>query len=368
MDWPPAGQGVQAARVDADLANNVEANFEGPVRDINFERRDEIDETTWQHLIAESSVIINRIEQHRLAYICASSLDDYDWGLKSAEILRDLFLAMAQTGDLDLNEGFRTFWNIRDVSMTHSLEWILEREGPSARVLIGAHNAHLQQSPVRVQKATSMGSYIANRIGREKLLIIGAESTYSVKGDEPVPDSNPATYDQVGPECYFLDFRNAPVSGPVAEWLKSERMTRHLLRFGPLAPGLAWDCLLFHRSVSIADVAQVPSMMTPLSKPDPSRFDDYVGRYVMSGFLSQHPTLDIIRESDKLYSSGEQDTSGELFPPYRTEIRESEDGIFIWSEWPATLEFHSGDGLSEGVTINMPGMGVYHGKRLEFQD
>ena len=355
-------------KVDAELANDVKRSFEGPARDINIDRRGEIDEATWHRLIAESTLVINRIEQHRLAYIQASSQDDYDWALRGAEVLRDMLLAMAQTGDLDSGAGFLSIWNVRDVSMASSLEWILKREGPDARIVVGAANAHLQRYPVRVTRATSMGSYIENRIGREKMLIIGAASTYSTKGEEPPPDTNPAAYDQVGPECYFLDLRKAPTSGPVAKWLNTERMSRYNLRYGPAAPGPAYDCLLFHRTVSLMEVALAPSMVRELATPDPSRFDDHIGHYVLIGFLHQRPTLDITRQGDKLYSSGEQDLSGELFPPYRMEIQQTEDGRFVWPEWPAVLEFHASEGLTQRVTIDMPGIGVYHGERVEATD
>jgi erythromycin esterase len=355
-------------KVDADLANDVKRSFEGPVRDINLDRRGEVDEATWRNLIAESTLVVNRIEQHRLAYIQASSQDDYDWALRSAEILRDMLLMMAQTGDLNSSEGFLSFWNVRDVSMASSLEWILKREGPDARIVVGAANAHLQRYPVRVTRATSMGSYIENRIGREKMLIIGAASTYSTKGEEPPPDTNPAAYDQVGPECYFLDLRKAPTSGPVAKWLNTERMSRHNLRYGPEAPGQAYDCLLFHRTVSIAEVALAPSMVRELATPDPSRFDDHVGRYVVIGFLAKPHILDISLQVDKLYASGQEDTSGELFPPYQTEIRKAEDGRFVWADWPAVVEFHASEGPTERVTITMPGLGVYQGKRVEVPD
>ena len=231
-------------------------------------------------------------------------------------------------------------------------------------MVVGAHNSHLQLYPVRVQRGTSMGSYAANRIGREKLLYIGVSCTYSVKGEDPVPDSNAFAYDQVGPDCFFLDLRGAPDSGPVAGWLNTERMTRHNLRYTPQAPGLAWDCLIFHRTVSIAEVALPPSMSRELAAPDPSRFDNHVGRYSIVGFLGQHPALDIIRRGDKLYSNGEEDLSGELFPPYLSEVRETEDGSFVWSEWPAVLEFNAADGRSERVTVTMPGMGSFHGERV----
>ena len=355
-------------KVDPSLADHVKSTFEGPVKDINFDLRGQVEEATWRSLIAKSTLVVNLIEQRRMAYIQAGSQDDYDWALRSAEILRDLFLTLAQTGDLDSDDGFRAFWNTRDVSMACSLEWILKREGPGARMVVGAHNSHLQLYPVRIQRGTSMGSYASNRIGREKMLFIGVSCTYSVKGEDPIPDSNAAAYEQVGPECFFLDLRRAPASAPVSDWLNAERMTRHNLRYNPEAPGLAWDCLIFHRTVSIAEVALPPSMAREMAAPDPSRHDDHVGRYSIVGFLGQHPDLDITREGDKLYSNGERDLSGELFPPYLAEIRETEDGSFVWSEWPAVLEFQPGAGRSERVTVTMPGMGSFHGKRVEASD
>ena len=59
-------------------------------RYINFGKRGDWEESTWKHLIADASLIVNRMEQHRLACIQASSHDDYDWALRSAEILRDV--------------------------------------------------------------------------------------------------------------------------------------------------------------------------------------------------------------------------------------------------------------------------------------
>ena len=247
--------------------------------------------------------------------------------------------------------------------MTQQLGWILEREGPAARIVVGAHNTHLQQHPVRDQKATSMGAYLANRIGRERILFIGAASARSVKGDEPRPDSNQAAYDRVGPECFFLDLRSAPDAGPVAHWLRTGRADRHNLRYQQIAPGRAWDCLLFNRTTSIAEVQLPPTMRRKLGPADPERFDDYVGDYVVHGFLAQPNALTVLREADALFADGSADLSGELFPPMKTRIQASDDGRFVWPNWPAVLEFH-GAGRVDRVTITMPGMGVYSGHRV----
>ena len=233
------------------------------------------------------------------------------------------------------------------------------------KAVVGAHNVHLQLSPVRADKATSMASYLSDRIGREKLLLIGTASTYSKKGEDPIPESCAAVYEQVGPDCFLLDLRAAPGSGPVADWLNTEHPDRYNLRYGPMTPGRAWDCLLFSRRVRNADVALAPSMEMERAVPDPSRFDDLVGRYIIIGFVAAPNTLDITRDGDRLYASGEDDTSGELILPYRAEIHEAEDGRFVWNEWPARLEFHrNDDGRAVRVTIEMPGMGVYYGERV----
>ena len=348
-------------RVDHEAAERVESELGDEMRGADFAGRDRLDRAAWDRLIAGSARIVSRIEQQRLAWRESVSREDYDWGLMSARVLRHLMLNFAQT-ETDFGVGFRTFWNVRDAAMAEQVEWILDREGPGARAVIGAHNTHLQQYPVRVQRATSMGAYLVERIGRENVLFIGAQSACSVKGEKPLPESNQAVYGQVGPDCYFLDLRRAPRVGLVADWLGTERPDRSNLRYQPVAPGKAWDCFVFHHRVSIAE-PQVPDSMRPgFGAPDPTRYDGYVGRYVLLGFLSQPTTLDITRDGDRLFADGRDDTSGELFPPYRTEILHSDDGRFLWPNWPAVLEFH-GAPKAEWVTIVMPGMGTYEGAR-----
>ena len=160
----------------------------------------------------------------------------------------------------------------------------------------------------------------------------------------------------------FLDLRRAPREGPVAEWIEPERPDRSNLRYQPVAPGKAWDCFVFSRRVSIAE-PQVPDSMRPgLGTPDPTRYDGYVGRYVLLGFLSQPTTMDITREGHRLFADGRDDTSGELFPPYRTELFPSDDGRFLWPNWPAILEFRRAPKAGR-VSILMRGMGTYEGAR-----
>lgn len=349
--------------VDRDLAGLFYDDFESEIRTIQFQTRDNVSPATWQSLIAKSSLLVSRMEQGRVDYCLAKSKDDYEWALRFAKVMRDQILNMAQT-DPDFEIGFRAFWNTRDAAMADQLEWIINREGSTARILVGAHNSHLQQYPVRLQKVTSMGSYLSNRIGRENLLFIGSNSAFSVKGENPLPTSNQDVYSRVGPDCFFLDFRTAPASGAVNNWLQTERMDRSNLSYQPVAPGIAWDCLFYHHTVSIAQAKLPASYRVNPGKTDSDRIEDYIGRYLFVGFVGTETTLEITREGEKLFADGRADKLGELFPPFRIQLTAGEGGRFFWPNWPANIQF-LGNGRTEKMILVMPGMGIYPGRRIE---
>ena len=351
-----------ARRVDTDLAERLSRDFAQAVEDVSFETRDQIQPTQLQDLVSHASALVIRLRQERPGFCAATSPDDYDWALRSAQILHDVFLCIAKT-EPDFDVGLHGFWSVRDESMAQSLQWIRQREGLDAGVVVGAHNTHLQQYPVRVQRLTSMGSYFSNRYGRDDSLYIGAASALSLKGEQPSQDCNQAVYERVGPDCFFLDLREAPTEGPVAGWLVAERPDRSNLRYQPVAPGRAWDCLLFHRTLSLAQV-DLPGYL----KVDPGtvsreQLQACCGRYVIDGFLGAVNTLDVYLEDGALCTSGSDDTSGELFPPYAVPLHIGEDGRFRWHTWPAVVEFHRGNRSGE-LSIDMPGMGIYHGQRV----
>jgi erythromycin esterase len=349
-----------ALRVDQALADDIARNFEQAVEEVTFESRAGFSTDTFRSLVGAAQLLVNRIEQARIPYVEKASSDDYDWALRSAQILRDVLQSFAQT-DADFDIGFRQFWNVRDVSMAQSLQWVRERDGPSSGLVVGAHNTHLQHYPVRAQQATSMGSYFSSRFSRQDMLLVGAASDRSLKGEPPIAESNQAAYARIGPDCFFLDLREAPASGPVAEWLGTERPDRSNLRYLPLCAGEAWDCLLFHRTLSTGTVER-PGFLHSAPVDDPEDLERFAGRYIIYGFLAAVNTLDVYCEGDTLYTDGQDDTSGEVFPPYRARIHYCEDGRFRWTVWPSILEFHeTNDGIS--VSVATPGGGLYRGTR-----
>lgn len=351
-----------AQRVDPALAADIARDFETAVEEISFATRGDVSAARFREVIAAASLLVSRLEQARLAYSAAATPDDFSWALRCAQIMRDVFQAIAQT-DLDFQIGFRQYWNVRDVSMAQSLDWIREREGADAGIVIGAHNTHLQMHPVRENKATSMGSYYTSRFGRDDTLLIGAASERSLKGDLPRPDSNQAAYGKVGPDCFLLDLRAAPESGPVRDWLDTERPDRSNLRYYPVCAGDAWDCILFHRTLKTGTVEHPPYLHAEPAEAGPENPERFVGRYKILGFLAAENTLDVYCADGVLHTDGQDDTSGEVFPPYKAALHLCVDGRYRWSVWPSILEFHDDeDGM--GVSIATPGGALYRGTRV----
>ena len=255
------------------MADDIARYFEQAVEDVTIVTREHITASRFRDLIGAASLVLSRIERARIPYIRVTSHDDYDWALRCAQILRNVFQAITQT-----DIGVREFWNVRDVSMTEFLRLIRDREGADAGMVVGAHNTHLQMHPVRDLRATSMGSYFTSRFGRDDVLHIGGASEQSLKREPAQPDSNQAAYGRIGLDCFFLDLRDAPTSGPVADWLDVERPDRSNLRYQPLCAGDAWDCLILHRTLSFGEVDLPGFVRSPPAEPAVDELERLSGR------------------------------------------------------------------------------------------
>lgn len=111
--------------------------------------------------------------------------------------------------------------NPRDELMADNVRWILGRE---ARIVIGAHNGHIQRSS---QYGPVLGQMLASALG-DDMIIIGTTFAsgnlhkvrvhdetpvrYSVSREalQPSPDSIDAFMDEIGLPLHFVDLRRVP--------------------------------------------------------------------------------------------------------------------------------------------------------------
>jgi len=209
--------------------------------------------------------LIARMETWRVYYIERSSVERYEWAYRHAVSSRQADRRFREwaadpltvPGRVAREGGPGEGVSSRDLTMAENLVWALEREGPEGRIVLWAHNAHLQKYPWVGQGArgTVLGEYLESMVGDEYLSVgftysQGAPSgwvSYQTEVSKPAPPGSlDAAMAQVGLPIFVLDLRRAPREGPVYEWLNQEREQRGAtVESGLVDPARAWD-VLFH--------------------------------------------------------------------------------------------------------------------------
>ena len=82
-------------------------------------------------------------------------------------------------------------------------------------------------------------------------------------------------------------------------------------------PGLAWDCLVFHRTLRIGEVELPASLQAERGRADASALEALTGRYLVLGFLSAVNTLDVTCKDGVLHTMGRTTRAASCSPPTR---------------------------------------------------
>jgi erythromycin esterase len=209
-------------------------------------------------LTATIADIMTRIAQREGDYTRASSGDAFAWGLRSA-------IAAAQTDQwlrqipqkwrpAEGNAFFRAAMNIRDRAQAENLRWIVEREGPSGKVLMFASRFHLGASDViGADESRSMpaGTHLRRWFG-DTFLSIGTLfggggagcAGHSFTYNPPPAETMDGWARSLGGGSFLLDIRKP--SPAAAAWLSARQDLfvdgEALLNVTPLS---AYDVLLY---------------------------------------------------------------------------------------------------------------------------
>jgi len=189
-------------------------------------------------LTAAVADLVSLLERQRFAYIEKTSKDEFEWAERTAIGARQTDTWFRQMPlEWKLEDGLqwtRYAMQVRDRSMADNLEWVLDRLGPRARVLVFAASGHLASTAVQAPGSPfggmiPLGAYIKERHGSGFInilnLVANGEIKYCSSNPrrviplKPPPESAIETlFAAVNHPRYLLDLRRAPPA--VVSWLR----------------------------------------------------------------------------------------------------------------------------------------------------
>lgn len=174
--------------------------------------------STWQS-------VVQHLETSRAAYARkGATAREIEWVIQNARVV-------TQCMQLRSNEVSR------DHSMAENIKWILDNN-PGAKIVLWAHNGHVMTAGAGGYEP--LGISLRKMFGAEMVVLGFAFNQGSFQAiemgkglhDFNVPPAPPgsldATFAATGIPLFALDLRDAPKSGPVANWLKMPHKSRSI--------------------------------------------------------------------------------------------------------------------------------------------
>jgi erythromycin esterase len=175
--------------------------------------------------------LLARFDARRDAYVGASSRREWDLARQQAVIVEQV---------AELGPGSAP--DYRDRAMAENVGWILAHEPAGTRMVVWAHNAHVNYGAGAGN--TPMGEWLRRSFGADYLTIgfVFNQGAFQAIGRNdhgggslaefsvgPSLDSNlAAAFSRTGIPLSLLDLRGRPAAGPVAAWLTSPHPMREI--------------------------------------------------------------------------------------------------------------------------------------------
>jgi erythromycin esterase len=171
-----------------------------------------------QDAVAAADEVVKHLDSNRALYTSKYSAAQIEFIVQNARIAEGS--TYGRTGDP----------NFRDLAMAANIEWILRQSPPGSKMMLWAHNGHIQRGDLW------MGGYLAANHGRDYLPIAQTlhDGQYNARLDNgltvvaPVAlnDADPSEPGSVeyamlatGTPRLILDLRKASPSDPASVWL-----------------------------------------------------------------------------------------------------------------------------------------------------
>jgi erythromycin esterase len=198
-------------------------------------------------------------DDRRIQYISATSLEEYTIARRHVALVKqfdDLIRHSVETG-ADAAHPFAD-GRMRDRYMAENVAWILEHLGSDARIVVAAHNGHLQRRPLTVTREgrqtaipTTLGQYLDADWSDDYRPILLTHRVGSISASPPVilgapdEDSLAALLARGGVDRLLVDLRLWPTDGKLGEELDSVTLMRLNEDYASVDPRRGFDAALY---------------------------------------------------------------------------------------------------------------------------
>ncbi len=201
--------------------------------------------------------LIGLLERSRPRLIALSSNSAYERAHRNAVVARQadqMFrVSPPEARPGQIPSGAWKGVSARDAAMAENVLWALGQEGPSGRVLLFAHNAHVKNAPtlggvwdVFDQPPAAMGQFLRHTLGAD-LVIVGSCAAYPADGpprSTKAAESLDDVVATVGSAPFLIDIRSAGMPAPAANWLTTPKsLTANAGSFLILPPRSSFDLI-----------------------------------------------------------------------------------------------------------------------------
>jgi erythromycin esterase len=214
--------------------------------------------------------LLIRFRAVEVLYLSRGDQHSYDVALRRLEAACHADYGFRAMAGLYTGTGLTADTSARDVYMAGSTLWHLERSAPGTRIVLAAHNAHIQKTPVSFNGQLTgfpMGQHLNNALGDDYVALaltsIGGH-TADMRPDEnarfgfaiddtalqpPEPGSIEAAFADAGLGLSIADLRQAPreIPGPDRYRIQSASLHTPVLE--------AFDAVLSTPTSTVADIA-----------------------------------------------------------------------------------------------------------------
>jgi erythromycin esterase len=150
-------------------------------------------------LYAELNKIRLRFESMENEYIRLSCKNDYDIAFRLLETAITTVYMLSASADTSSGAGLPYDMSIREKFMSDSILWLLNRSEPDTRIVVFAHNNHIQKTPVQYgdyKVCYPMGFYLNKNLGKD-YTSFGLITTDNHIPDMVLTDASPVGFNVV---------------------------------------------------------------------------------------------------------------------------------------------------------------------------